>query len=67
MDFLPLRSFVHSYEFCPTNKVDLVANYQYFENHIVAAVRNENITGVQFHPEKSGKEGLRILANFSQS
>ena len=32
---------------------------------LVAAIRKDNITGLQFHPERSGKAGLEILKTFA--
>ncbi len=55
--------FVHSYEFVPTNKNSILATTNYSSKH-VCAVENENIFGTQFHPEKSDKEGLKMISNF---
>ncbi len=42
---------------------DVVATCQY-GGPVVAAVRRDRLWATQFHPEKSGAAGLRILANF---
>jgi imidazole glycerol-phosphate synthase subunit HisH len=55
--------FVHSYYCVPTSPGDVLAVVDYGEPFTVA-VQRENIYGVQFHPEKSQKTGLRILKNF---
>jgi len=57
--------FVHSFYVEPENKDDVIATTFYGMN-IPVAVNRENIFGVQFHPEKSGQEGLMILRNFAQ-
>ena len=49
--------FVHSYYVEPANSGDIIATAFYGVN-IPVAVNRENIYGVQFHPEKSGREGL---------
>ena len=64
--------FTHSYR-VPTT-VDVRLEDGSFENPIAAvthyiqpfaaAVEHENVFGVQFHPEKSGETGLRVLKNF---
>jgi imidazole glycerol-phosphate synthase subunit HisH len=53
--------FTHSYKAPVT--ADTAAITQYIEP-FAAAVERANAMGVQFHPEKSGETGLRILANF---
>lgn len=55
---------VHSYHFEPDQPTDLLATYRFLGDPITAAVHRSNITGLQFHPEKSGKVGLRILREF---
>lgn len=56
--------FVHSYHAQPDDPAQLLAVVDYGGNEITAAIRKDNITGVQFHPERSGPEGLRLLQNF---
>jgi glutamine amidotransferase len=55
--------FVHSYEFIPKDKYVISATTDY-SSSIVCSVEKENIFGTQFHPEKSDKEGLKIIDNF---
>ncbi|MCF6330107.1 MAG: imidazole glycerol phosphate synthase subunit HisH [Sulfurimonas sp.] len=55
--------FVHSYHVNCTNKADIIAqtNYGY---EFTSCVSHNNIMGIQPHPEKSHKNGLKILENF---
>jgi glutamine amidotransferase len=55
--------FVHSYELRPQQKADLVAQADY-GGPLTAIVGRDNIVGTQFHPEKSQKLGLALIANF---
>jgi glutamine amidotransferase len=55
--------FVHSYYFIPQNKESILAHTTYGVE-FVSAVTNNTIIGVQFHPEKSQSNGLRLIANF---
>jgi len=55
--------FVHSYQFNPADKSDLVADADY-GGPVTAMVARDNVAGTQFHPEKSQKLGLALLANF---
>lgn len=57
--------FVHSYHLKPADDSDLVAQAEY-GGPITAFVARDNIAGSQFHPEKSQKLGLALLANFLQ-
>jgi len=52
--------FVNSYYVVPKNREIAAAKTDYF-NEFVSAVQKNNVTGVQFHPEKSGEFGLRFL------
>jgi len=55
--------FVHSYFFDIKHKKNIICNTQYGIN-IPAIVNQDNIFGFQFHPEKSGRSGLKILYNW---
>ena len=55
--------FVHSYFFDIKHKKNIICNTQYGIN-IPAIVNQDNIFGFQFHPEKSGRLGLKILYNW---
>ena len=52
--------FVNSYYVIPENKKIIAAKTNYFRS-FTSAIQYQNITAVQFHPEKSGKFGLEIL------
>ncbi len=57
--------FVHSYFADCENKY--VSAYSEYDIDFPASVEYENVFGCQFHPEKSGKTGLRILENFCKA
>lgn len=56
--------FVHSYTAHPTHDKHRLADSIYFGQRIAAAVKKDNIIGMQYHPEKSGEAGLRMLNRF---
>ena len=58
--------FVHSYYVSPENKKIIVTNTLYEDINYVSAVSQKNVFAVQFHPERSGIEGLKIYQNFSK-
>ncbi|HEY0771680.1 MAG TPA: imidazole glycerol phosphate synthase subunit HisH [Sphingobacteriaceae bacterium] len=55
--------FVHSYHLRCNEEADCLAKTDY-GYAFTAALEKENIVGVQFHPEKSHKFGMKILKNF---
>lgn len=55
--------FVHSYYVQPDDKGVVVATTEYGVE-FASAIARDNLFAVQFHPEKSGDIGLRILENF---
>jgi len=55
--------FVHSYELKPDQRSDLVAQADY-GGPLTAIVARDNMVGTQFHPEKSQRLGLALIANF---
>lgn len=66
MDGIDVESsayFVHSYYCVSANPDDVIATVDY-GIAFTAVVQRDHVYGVQFHPEKSQRTGLRILANF---
>jgi len=55
--------FVHSYYPAPADDKWILGRTEY-GGHFCSVVAHENLVAVQFHPEKSGRSGLKILANF---
>ncbi len=55
--------FAHSFAPVPAEEAHTIATTTYGQQ-FVAAVRLDNRVGVQFHPERSGVAGLRLLSNF---
>lgn len=58
--------FVNSYYCAPENKSFVVGTSEYGEK-FASAVEKDNVVGVQFHPEKSGKTGFNFINNFIQN
>ncbi|MDD3429282.1 MAG: imidazole glycerol phosphate synthase subunit HisH [Oscillospiraceae bacterium] len=56
--------FVHSYEAKPQNPQNRLADTIYGGRKVCAAALNGNVMGCQFHPEKSGEVGLKIIKQF---
>jgi len=61
----PTFYFLHSYYIAPKNREHILANSDYGLK-FASAVRNKNVYGVQFHPEKSHECGVRLLKNFAE-
>lgn len=57
--------FVHSFMARPASNNDLLATCRYGDMDIPAVIGHDNIWGTQFHPEKSGISGLRVLSEFA--
>ncbi|MBI4973804.1 imidazole glycerol phosphate synthase subunit HisH [Candidatus Roizmanbacteria bacterium] len=55
--------FVHSY-FCQPKESGSEIGITDYGITFCSAIENENVFGVQFHPEKSGENGLKLLSNF---
>lgn len=55
--------FVHSYHLAASDRGDIVAETDY-GGRVTAMVARDNVAGTQFHPEKSQKLGLALIANF---
>ncbi|MBD1143777.1 imidazole glycerol phosphate synthase subunit HisH [Pelagibacterales bacterium SAG-MED33] len=57
--------FCHSYYFNCVNQKNILAETNY-GHEFPCVIKNDNIYGIQFHPEKSHDSGLKILKNFAQ-
>ncbi len=56
---------VHSFACRPSDPADVVGTSEYGER-FVSVVERGNVMATQFHPEKSSRDGLRLLRNFAQ-
>ncbi|MCB1191114.1 MAG: imidazole glycerol phosphate synthase subunit HisH [Leptospiraceae bacterium] len=56
--------FIHSFRPVSVNKNAVVATCSYYEEEFPVIIEKNNLYGTQFHPEKSDKDGLKILKNF---
>lgn len=56
--------FVHSFMSLPSDQKNQIAYTNYGGHKISAVINRDKITGCQFHPEKSGLVGLKILGRF---
>ena len=57
--------FVHSY-YVDTPEPSLIAGSSDYPQPFTCAVARDNVFAVQFHPEKSGADGVQLLTNFVQ-
>jgi len=55
--------FVHSYQFHAANPAERLAHVDY-GGDVTAVIGRDTMLGMQFHPEKSQRVGLRLIANF---
>lgn len=60
----PWLYFVHSYYADPTDLSATAATVTHGSQVVAAAIAQDNLSAVQFHPEKSSTAGLKLLANF---
>lgn len=60
----PYMYFVHSFFVDNTMPEHTLLKSQLGDFEFTAAVQHKNVMGVQFHPEKSGEKGLKLLSNF---
>lgn len=66
-DSAPSFYFVHSFAPDPANPDDRLADCEYGGHRICAAIKRDNITATQFHPERSGPAGLALLESYISS
>jgi glutamine amidotransferase len=64
IDENPWVYFVHSYYVAPTDPKIIAATITHGSQTVTAAVADQNVMAVQFHPEKSSTAGLQMLSNF---
>ncbi|MBL4942743.1 MAG: imidazole glycerol phosphate synthase subunit HisH [Colwellia sp.] len=57
--------FVHSYQMNCHRSENIIATTEYGDSFVCVAA-NKNVIGVQFHPEKSQKNGMQLLENFCE-
>jgi len=56
--------FVHSYTVICDNKDIIFSTTKYGNIDFISIIKSDNILALQFHPEKSGKNGIKLIENF---
>ena len=56
--------FVHSYFACPLEEKNTVAKTRFGENEVSSIIWHKNTGACQFHPEKSGNAGQKLISNW---
>ena len=59
--------FVHSYHAVPSNNNLITANVSYGSEKLTAMIERDNLLACQFHPEKSGKTGEKLLRRWVEN
>ena len=59
--------FVHSYHAVPSSSNGIAANVSYGSEKLTAIIEKDNLIACQFHPEKSGKTGEKLLRRWVKS
>ena len=59
-------AFYHVHSFAPVASNGVVLGTAEYGAEFVSAVQGDGVWGVQFHPEKSGPDGLALLRNFTK-
>lgn len=58
--------FLHSFAAAPVDAAVVYETYQLDGHAVTASVARDNLSGTQYHPERSGKDGLALLARFME-
>lgn len=58
--------FVHSFKVQPQDSNHILASAMYGQQTFCSVIKNNNVIGTQFHPEKSGRAGMEMLHQFCQ-
>ena len=64
ISFNPYMYFLHSYYVSPKDQKVILSETSYGQNTFCSVLQKNQIMGCQFHPERSGEVGLKILKNF---
>ena len=56
--------FIHSYYVVPSDSDIILSNTNYHDQKFCSSIKQGNILATQFHPEKSGKVGIKIYSNW---
>ncbi len=59
--------FIHKFICVPNNKNIILAQSNYFKKKFCAAVKHKNVEAYQFHPEKSGINGIKVYKNLKKN